>query len=121
MPLYDTNLLVASRFAASRYEGITEGQGNPDSPLRMRFIPKRAKDDISRGDLIVSSGMGGIFPASINIGRVSGINTLEYETTLEIEVVPMIDFSRLEYVFIIEAENIEIDIESYDYLGYRND
>ncbi|MCL1930793.1 MAG: rod shape-determining protein MreC [Treponema sp.] len=105
MPLYDTSLLVASRFAASRYEGIIEGQGSPDLPLRMRFIPKRARDEISRGDLIVTSGMGGIYPPDINIGRISGISYHEYEISMEAELEPLIDFSRLEYVFVIEEKS----------------
>jgi len=70
----------------------------------MRFVPRRARDEIKTGDIVVTSGMGGIYPAGINIGRVSGVNVLEYETTLEVEITPMIDFSRLEYVFVIEAE-----------------
>ena len=105
MPLYDSSLLVASRFAASRFEGIIEGQSNPDLPLRMRFIPKRAMSEISRGDLIVTSGMGGIYPSDINIGRISSIFYNEYEITMEAELEPLIDFSRLEYVFVIEEKN----------------
>ena len=104
MPVFDINSQVSSRFSVTRYEGILEGQGNSDSPLIMRFVPRRARDDINNGDIIVTSGMVGIFPPGINIGRVSGVNVLEYETTLEIIVVPMIDFSRLEYVFIMEQE-----------------
>jgi rod shape-determining protein MreC len=105
MPLYDTSLLVASRFAASRYEGIIEGQSNPDLPLRMRFIPKRAKDEISRGDMVVTSGMGGVYPPDINVGRISNISYHEYEISMEAELEPLIDFSRLEYVFVIEEKN----------------
>jgi len=105
MPLYDTSLLVATRFAASRYEGIIEGQGNPDLPLRMRFIPKRARDEISRGDMIVTSGMGGVYPPDINVGRISGISYHEYEISMEAELEPLIDFSRLEYVFVIEEKD----------------
>ena len=105
MPVFDVNSQVSSRFSVSRYEGIVEGQGNPDAPLLMRFVPKRARNDINIGDIIITSGMGGIFPAGINIGRVSGVNVLEYENTLEAEVTPMVDFSRLEYVFVIEAEH----------------
>ena len=105
MPVFDINSQVSSRFSVSRYEGIVEGQGNPDAPLLMRFVPKRARNDINIGDIIITSGMGGIFPAGINIGRVSGVNVLEYENTLEAEVTPMVDFSRLEYVFVIEAEH----------------
>jgi rod shape-determining protein MreC len=104
MPLYDSGLLVSSRFAASRYEGIAEGQGSPDSPLRMRFIPKRARDEISRGDMVVTSGMGGVYPPDINIGRISNISYHEYEISMEAELDPLIDFSRLEYVFVIEEK-----------------
>jgi len=107
MPLYDTSLQVSSRFAASRYEGIIEGQGSPDLPVRMRFIPKRARDEISRGDLVVSSGMGGIYPPDINVGRISGISYHEYEISMEAELEPLIDFSRLEYVFVIEEKGDE--------------
>ena len=104
MPLYDSSLLIAARFSASRYEGIVEGQGDPESALRMRFIPKRARDEINYGDLVVSSGMGGIYPPGLNIGRVSGVSYREYEISMEVELDPLIDFSRLEYVFVIEEK-----------------
>jgi len=107
MPVFDINSQVSARFSVSRYEGIAEGQGNSEIPLLMRFVPKRARNEINIGDVVVSSGMGGIFPAGINIGRVNSVNVHEYISTLEISVIPMIDFSKLEYVFIIETETAE--------------
>ena len=109
MPIYDTSSQVASRFSVSRFEGIVEGQGGSEAPLLMRFIPKRARDEINIGDMIISSGMGTIIPGGINIGRVSSVSILEYETTLEVEIETVIDFSRLEYVFLIETENTDSD------------
>jgi len=109
MPLYDSSLLVSSRFSDSRYEGITEGQGGSESPLRMRFIPKRARDEISRGDLVITSGMGGIYPPDINIGRVSSVIYHEHELSMEAELEPLIDFSRLEYVFVIKKQEAPED------------
>ena len=70
----------------------------------MRFIPKRARSELNPGDIIVSSNMGKIYPAGINIGRVSKIQYQEYELSMEVELAPAIDFSRLEYVFVINAE-----------------
>ena len=107
MPIFDINSQVSSRLSLSRFEGIVEGQGNTETSLLMRFVPRRAREEINIGDIVITSGMGGVFPAEINIGRVNGVNTLEYGTTLEIEVIPMIDFSRLEYVFVIESEENE--------------
>jgi len=104
MPLYDTNCFVASRLAESRYEGIVEGQGQAEVPLLMRFINKRAAGEISIGEMVISSGMGRIFPPGINIGRVSRINFRENELSMDVELEPSIDFSRLEYVFVIAEE-----------------
>ncbi len=109
MPVFDVNSLVSCRFSVSRFEGIVEGQGSSENSLTMRFVPRRARDEINIGDIVVTSGMGGIYPPGINLGRVSSINILEYETTLEVDVIPMIDFSRLEYVFVIEAESQDFD------------
>jgi rod shape-determining protein MreC len=111
MPLFDQNLLAASRFAFSRYEGIVEGQGSRDFPLRMRFIPRHAREEISIGDLVISSGLGGVYPAGINIGRVTHIIFHEHETSMEVELVPIIDFSRLEHVFVIEPIPYEYETD----------
>jgi rod shape-determining protein MreC len=102
MPLYDERCYVSSRLSESRYEGIVEGRGIPEAPLLMRFIRKRARDEISIGDMVVSSGIGGIYPAGINIGRVSRINYQEDDLSMDVELEPSIDFSRLEYVFVIK-------------------
>ena len=107
MPLYDPNSFISSRLAVSRYEGITEGTGSPDHLLIMRYIQKRAKDEINIGDMVISSGIGGVFPAGINIGRVRNIKYEEYEISMQLELEPVIDFSRLEYIFVIAAEPFE--------------
>ncbi|GHV93478.1 cell shape-determining protein MreC [Spirochaetia bacterium] len=107
MPLYDVSSFIAARLAISRYDGIVEGQGSPDAPLRMRFIRKRARDEINFGDVIVSNGVGGVYPTGINIGRVSGILYQENEISMEVNLESAIDFSRLEYVFVIAEKEAE--------------
>lgn len=103
MPLYDSSCFVSSRLAESRYEGIVGGQGAEGIPLLMRFIRKRARDEISIGEMVVSSGMGGVYPPGINIGRVSRVIYEENELSMELEMDPSIDFSRLEYLFVISS------------------
>jgi rod shape-determining protein MreC len=106
MPLYDSVSYVSARLAQSRYEGIAEGQGDPDMPLLLRFISKRARTEINIGDVVVSSGLGEVYPAGITLGRVSKLIAKEYETSLEVELESTTDFSKLEYVFVIDKENL---------------
>jgi rod shape-determining protein MreC len=104
MPLYDQHCFVSARLSQERYEGIVEGQGALTLPLLMRSITKRARENMNVGDIVVTSGMGGVYPAGIIIGRISGILFQEYETSIELELESAIDFSRLEYAFVLEKE-----------------
>ncbi|GHU52128.1 hypothetical protein FACS1894200_12620 [Spirochaetia bacterium] len=115
MPLYDSSCHVGSRFQASRHEGIVEGQGSFDSPLLMRFISKRAREDINIGDVIISSGMErSLYPPDVTIGRVSRVLDYDYEISLSVEIEGVIDFSRLEYVFVVSTRIEETPLLTID-------
>jgi rod shape-determining protein MreC len=107
MPIYDVSSFVPALFSSSRYNGLVEGQGESEYPLLMRLISKRGRGEIHFGDMIVTSGIKGsvdaVYPVGINIGRVSRILYQEYETSMDVELESVIDFSRLEYVFVINA------------------
>jgi len=115
MPVYDVSSFVPARFASPRYDGLVEGQGKSEYPLLMRLISKRARDDVHFGDMVVTSGIGGgqgtstVYPGEINIGRVSSIFYKEDETSMEVELETAVDFSRLEYVFVIDAASLDRD------------
>ncbi len=70
----------------------------------MNYVKKIAKDKIAYGDLVVTSGLGGLYPKGINIGRIRDITAPTYETSLVLQVQPIIDFDRLEYLFLIGPE-----------------
>lgn len=101
-PIYDASMFVAIRLERSRYEGLVVGSGTDDQPLLVRYVKKRAKDEIQFGDLVVTSGLQSIYPAGIYVGRVTKLRTLDYLTSLELEMEPIIDFGRLEYVFVVQ-------------------
>ena len=110
MPIYDTSSFVPARFASSRYDGLVEGRGQRNYPLSMRLIARRARDEINVGDMVVSSGIGNtvdgaVYPPGINIGRVRRVLFREDETSMEAEIDFAVDFSRLEYVFVIDRQS----------------
>lgn len=103
LPLYDSGSFVAARVAdGSRYEGLVGGQGSADDPLLMRFVKKRAKDEVQFGDLVVTTGFESVYPPEVAIGRAKKIIAPDFQTSVDIELEPVLDFSRLEYVFVIK-------------------
>jgi rod shape-determining protein MreC len=102
-PLYDPNTFVAARLLTSRYEGLVNGAG--DDSVKMRYVKRYARSDIRLGDTVITSGLGAsLFPEGIEIGTVKAISARTYDTSLELDIEPVIDFSRLEYVYILKAK-----------------
>jgi rod shape-determining protein MreC len=105
MPLYDTGCFIPSRLAESRFEGIVEGKGSPESPLLMRFVRGRTRTEIAVGELVVTSGLGGVYPPGISLGRVSRTLYQDNDSSVELELAGIADYLRLEYVFVIDAQS----------------
>jgi len=105
VPLYDMNSFVACRLVNARNEGLVGGQGSADEPLMMRFVKKRAKDEVQFGDLVSTTGFESVYPPDIAVGRVKKVRVLEYQTSIEIELDPVLDFSRIEYLFAVKPGN----------------
>jgi rod shape-determining protein MreC len=105
LPLFNEKSFVAGRLEASRYDGLISGRGDNSEYLIMRNVKKIAIREIEYGDMVVTSGLGGVFPKGIPIGRVRSVRSESYETSLEVEIEPVIEFSKLEYVMILVKEN----------------
>jgi rod shape-determining protein MreC len=56
---------------------------------------------VEPGDLILTSGLGGGYPADLILGQVVNLRKLEYELFQQATVQPSVDFSRLEIVLVI--------------------
>ena len=105
MPIFDTTSYISSRLGESRIEGIVEGQGSPDAPLLLRFVRRQARGEIAIGEQVLTSGLGGFFPPGILLGRVNQVLYQDTDTSIEIELESSVDFSRLEYVFVIDVRS----------------
>jgi rod shape-determining protein MreC len=103
-PITDPNSYVAARLQSSRFDGLVAGSQVGADTLTMSYVKKLAVNEVQYGELVVSSGMGQLFPEGIHIGRVREMSAKGYEASLELEVEPIVDFSRLEYVYIIDTE-----------------
>jgi rod shape-determining protein MreC len=102
-PITDPSSHVAARLQNSRYDGLVSGGQLGSRALVMRYVNKLATNEIQYGELVISSGLGGLFPQGIHIGRVREMRARAYEASLMLEVEPIVDFSRLEYVFVLDT------------------
>lgn len=111
MPLYDYQCYVAARVQTTKDRGLINGQGSADGDLIMKYVQKRAKDEIAVGDRVVASGENYLFPKDSPIGIIKQIRVHDYESYLELLVEPVLDFSRLDYVFVLDLSKMQKELE----------
>lgn len=81
----------------SRAAGVAEGRGS--DRLHLKYLSRTAV--VRPGDRVVTSGLGGIFPRGLVVGRVVSVTREEGALLQEAEVEPAAALDRLEEVLIL--------------------
>ena len=92
----DASSAVASLLQDNRARGVCRGQGEQ---LVFDFVLRQ--EEVKIGDRVVTSGMGGVFPKGLVVGRVESVDRQEFGLFQSIEVTPAVDFSHLEEVLVL--------------------
>jgi len=58
-------------------------------------------EDLAVGDLLLTSGLGEVFPKGLVIGHVASVERRPYGLFQEAQIKPAVDFGKLEEVFVI--------------------
>jgi rod shape-determining protein MreC len=103
LPLIDENSNIDAIVQRNRTQGIIRGAGFRG--CAMKYISKI--QDVREGDVIISSGIGGVFPRGMMIGQVSYVDKQDAGLFLRINVTPSIDVSNLEEVLVATSINDE--------------
>lgn len=95
--------------------GMIEGFDEETGSLLFRII-EESDQDIEEGDLVVSSGMGGVFPAGVPIGEVKEITTDQYGLTQIALVEASADMYEINNVVVLDrsvekVENMDEDVD----------
>lgn len=64
-------------------------------------------EKVSNDAYVYTSGLGGIFPSGILIGKVANITTDEYDLAKIIDVSPIADFNDINYVAVLKRKEIK--------------
>lgn len=93
----DPGTLINIRSEPERVEGILEGSITGD--ISLDFIPQEA--NVEPGDLVMTSGLGGNYPANILIGQITSVRSQDFDLFQSASVQPVVDFEKLEIVLVI--------------------
>ena len=99
--LTDPASTVGAHVVRTRTAGIVEG--DPRGTLRLRYMAREG-GGINVGDLVVTSGTGGVFPRGIPIGRVRAIDDRGAALFHYAALTPVVDFARVDEVLLLTGD-----------------
>jgi rod shape-determining protein MreC len=108
-PEYSKVMLIVDRKSSAdamvqrtRTRGMLKGKGG--NRCSLDFVPKSA--DVQVGDLVLASGLVGLYPKGLVFGKVTAANKKNPGVFQEIEVSPNVDLSTLEEVLVVKVATL---------------
>jgi rod shape-determining protein MreC len=102
MLVTDAGSSVAATIQRTRANSLVQGQSFDD--LKLKFLSRN--EDVAVGDVVVTSGLGGVFPKGITVGSVSVVNKEDFGIFQDAEVKPAVDLARVEEVALLKVEQL---------------
>ncbi len=99
--IIDQNSAVDCLVQRSRDRGMLKGLMS--EICKLDYVAK--SNDITVGDIVVTSGLGGVFPKGLPVGRILDVKEISGELFKDIKIRTAVDFSKLEEVLVILEEN----------------
>lgn len=99
LPVVDSRSQINAEVVNSGATGIITGEHN--LALVMDMIPQNK--EVKEGDLVVTSGIGQLFPRGLLLGEVEEISTSNNALFQKAKVAPLFNFQDLQLVFVITS------------------
>ena len=106
LTLVDTDTSLGAKVFRTKDLGLAQGNFSlmGENRLRLDYLP--ADCQLLGGDLVVTSGLGGYYPAELVIGSVEEVQVDDSGSASYAIVEPKVDFDALTEVFIIKSFDI---------------
>lgn len=104
----DQNSGVAAMIQANRAEGIVHGA--IDGGLSLDFISHETT--VKAGDVVITSGMGGVYPKGLLVGEVTGVSNLPSQLYKDVTLSPSANLNDVEEVLILVGANSQVQTGS---------
>lgn len=105
--LINENIAVSVMVSSTRETaGILKGYTANNNENLAKVTNLAIDSKIKEGDVIVTSGLGQIYPKEIRIGEVTSVETDEIKSMKTAVVKPYVDFNKLEELFVVIPTDI---------------
>ena len=94
---------VAAMIQSSRAQGMLRGQA--DGSLRLEYVPADA--EVKVGDIVITSGIGGVFPKGLPLGTVTSVEKSDNDVYYTISVRTQSSTENNEEVLVITSLNAD--------------
>tara|TARA_Y100001978_G_C23647767_1_gene411727 strand:- start:824 stop:1327 length:504 start_codon:yes stop_codon:yes gene_type:complete len=102
--LSDPNSRIAVLGQDNRSPGMLSGRGY-GNPLELRFV--NLNSDIEPGEILVTSGLSGIYPKGLPVARVVKVQRSDISLFLSILAEPLVDMAEQEEILLLKRVPIE--------------
>ena len=99
--LTDPASTVGAHVVRTRTPGIIEGEAR--GTIRFKYMARDGAG-MQVGDMVVTSGLGGLFPRGIPIGRVRSIDDRGSALFHYAQITPAVDFARIDEVLLLTGD-----------------
>lgn len=112
--LLNENIAVSVMVSSTREStGILRGYVTRSNDGLTKVTNLPVNSAIKEGDVILTSGLGQIYPKEIRVGEVTSVETDEIRSMKSAIIKPYVDFSKLEDLFvIIPKETMEVKYDN---------
>jgi rod shape-determining protein MreC len=101
----DPNSAIPAIIEETRVKGIVKGTGT--NILSLEYV--RSTELVQVGSIVVTSGLEGIFPKGLKIGRVQQVKMDQHKIFAKILVSPSVEMSKIEGVFGVDRRGADSD------------
>ena len=95
--IIDQNNAVDALVQRTRARGLVTGAAAGQCVFKYVLL----KNDVRIGDILISSGLDGVFPKGLRVGQVSNVIRSNAGIFQEVKVAPFVDFEKLEEVLVV--------------------
>ena len=118
MPHQNTDFTVPAQIDLLGRDGVVRWDGTTFDRLLMEYVVKT--EPVVKGQLVVTSGFSGTFPAGIPVGKVDSVFAARGRNDLVIYLEPSASVSTVDYVYVlldkVSAERTELEEASLEEL-----